>query len=148
MKKAYIEQQFQSHKWLNQQTEDQIKSNKTTYQNFGDEYKGNKLKSKFRNVTTRKKRKSFSTANYFSLSTHDALLLTSEDRLRDIASIYTKIPTDRAKRIAAVKDVFSNIIKQIPPEIYKKFKIDYYQSNNINIEEAKKYEPPPDDNKF
>ena len=57
MKKAYIEQQFQSHKWLNQLTEDQIKLNKTTYQNFGDEYKGNKLKNKFRNVTTRKKRK-------------------------------------------------------------------------------------------
>ena len=128
--------------------ENQIKLNKTTYQNFADDYNGNKLKNKFRNVTTRKKRKSFSTANYFSLSTHDALLLTSEDRLRDIASIYTKIPTDRAKRIAAVKDVFSNIIKQIPPEIYKKFKIDYYQSNDINIEEAKKYEPPPDDNKF
>ena len=128
--------------------ENQIKLNKTTYQSFADDYNGNKLKNKFRNVTTRKKRKSFSTANYFSLSTHDALLLTSEDRLRDIASIYTKIPTDRAKRIAAVKDVFSNIIKQIPPEIYKKFKIDYYQSNNINIEEAKKYEPPPDDNKF
>ena len=98
MKKAYIEQQFQSHKWLNQQTEDQIKSNKTTYQNFGDEYKGNKLKSKFRNVTTRKKRKSLSTANYFPLSAHDALPLTSEDRLRDIASIYTKIPTARAKK--------------------------------------------------
>ena len=128
--------------------ENQIKLNKTTYQNFADDYNGNKLKNKFRNVTTRKKRKSFSTANYFPLSSHDALPLTSEDRLRDIASIYTKIPTDRAKRIAAVKDVFSNIIKQIPPEIYKKFKLDYYQSNDINIEEAKKYEPPPDDNKF
>ena len=44
-----------------------------------------------------KKRKSFSTANYFPLSAHDALPLTSEDRLRDIASIYTKIPTARAK---------------------------------------------------
>ena len=128
--------------------ENQIKLNKTTYQNFADDYNGNKLKNKFRNVTTRKKRKSFSTANYFPLSSHDALRLTSEDRLRDIASIYTKIPTDRAKRIAAVKDVFSNIIKQIPPEIYKKFKIGYYQSNDINTEEAKKYEPPPDDNKF
>ena len=133
---------------LNQLIENQIKLNKTTYQNFGDEYKGNKLKNKFRNVTTRKKRKSFSTANYFSLSTHDALLLTSEDRLRDIASIYTKIPTDQAKKIATTKDVFSNIIKQIPPESYKKFKIDYDQSNNINIEEVKKYEPPPDDDEF
>ena len=130
---------------LNQLIENQIKLNKTTYQNFGDEYKGNKLKNKFRNVTTRKKRKSFSTANYFPLSSHDALRLTSEDRLRDIASIYTKIPTDRAKKIATAKDAFSNIIKQIPPESYKKFKIDYDQSNNINIEEVKKYEPPPED---
>ena len=128
--------------------ENQIKLNKTTYQNFADDYNGNKLKNKFRNVTTRKKRKSFSTANYFSLSTHDALLLTSEDRLRDIASIYTKIPTDPAKKIATTKDVFSNIIKQIPPESYKKSKIDYDQSNNINIEEVKKYEPPPDDDEF
>ena len=120
MKKADIEQQLRSHKWLNQLIENQIKLNKTTYQNFGDEYKGNKLKSKFRNVTTRKKRKSFCTANYFPLNSHDALLLTSEDRLRDIASIYTKIPTDRAKKIASAKDVFSHIIKQIPPENYKK----------------------------
>ena len=89
-----------------------------------------------------------STANYFPLSAHDALPLTSEDRLRDIASIYTKIPADRAKKIAAAKDVFTNIIKQIPPESYKKFKIDYNQSNNINIEEVKKYEPLPDDDEF
>ena len=133
---------------LNQLIENQIKLNKTTYQNFGDEYKGNKLKNKFRNVTTRKKRKSLSTANYFPLSAHDALPLTSEDRLRDIASIYTKIPADRAKKIAAAKDVFTNIIKQIPPESYKKFKIDYDQSNNISIEEVKKYKPPPDDDEF
>ena len=59
--------------------ENQIKLNKTTYQNFADDYNGNKLKSKFRNVTTRKKRKSFCTANYFPLSAHDALTLTSED---------------------------------------------------------------------
>ena len=137
MKKAYIEQQLQSHKWLNQLIEDQIKLNKTTDQNFGDEYKGNKLKSKFRNVTTRKKRKSFCTANYFPLSAHDALPLTSENRLRDVAGIYTKIPIDRAKKMALAKDVFSDIIKQIPPENYKKFKIDYDQSDNINIEEVR-----------
>ena len=40
------------------------------------------------------------------------------------------------------------MIKQIPPESYKKIKIDYDQSNNINIEEVKKYEPPPDDDEF
>ena len=72
----------------------------------------------------------------------------SEDRLRDIASIYTKVPADRVKKINAAKDIFSNIIKQILSESYKKFKIDYDQSDNINIEEVKKYEPPPDEDEF
>ena len=148
MKKTDIEQQFKSHQWLNQLIKDQIKLNKTIYQNFGTEYRGDELKNKFRNVTTRKKRKSFSTANYFPLSAHDALPLTSEDRLRDIASIYTKIPADRAKKIVAAKDVFPNIIKEIPPESCKKLKIDYDQSDNTNIEEIKKYKPPPDDDEF
>ena len=98
------------------------------------------MKNKFRNVTTRKKRESFSTANYSSLSAHDVLPLTLEDRLRNIASIYTKIPADRAKKIAAAK--------QIPPESYKKSKTDYDQSSNINIEEVKKYELPPNDDEF
>ena len=148
MKKTDIEQQFKSHQWLNQLIKDQIKLNKTIYQNFGTEYRGDELKNKFRNVTTRKKRKSFSTANYFPLSAYNALTLTSEDRLRDIASIYTKIPADRAKKIAAAKDVFTNIIKEIPPESCKKLKIDYDQSDNTNIEEIKKYKPPPDDDEF
>ena len=30
----------------------------------------------------------------------------------------------------------SNIVKQIPPESYKKYKIDYDQSNNIDITEV------------
>ena len=124
MKKKDVEQQLKLHQWLNQLIEDQIKLNKTTYQNFGTEYRGDELKNKFRNIMTREKRKSFSTSNYFPLSAHKALPLTSEDRLRDIVSIYTKIPADRAKKIAAAKDVFTNIIKQIPPESYKKFKID------------------------
>ena len=148
MKKADIEQQLKSHRWLNQLIEDEIKLNKTAYQNFGKEYRGDQLKNKFRNVTTNKKRKSFSTANYFPLSAQDALPLTSEDRLKDIVSIYTKLTANRTKKIEAAKDIFSNIIKQIPPESYKKFKIDYGQSNNINIEEVKKYELPPDDDEF
>ena len=82
------------------------------------------------------------------MSAHNTLPLTSEDRLKDTESIYTKLPANRAKKIEAAKDVFSNIIKQIPPESYKKFKIDYGQSNNINIEEVKKYELPPDDDEF
>ena len=65
------------------------------------------------------------------------LPLTSEDRLKDIPRIYTKIPADRAKKIEAGENVFSNIIKQIWPESYKNFKIDYDQSNNININEVR-----------
>ena len=47
------------------------------------------------------------------------------------------------KKIEAAKNVFSNIIKQIPPENYKKFKIDYDQSNNINFNEVR-YESDDD----
>ena len=36
-------------------------------------------------------------------------------------------------KIEEAKSVFSNRIKQIPLESYKKFKIDYDQSNNILI---------------
>ena len=52
------------------------------------------------------------------------LSLTSEDRLKDLPSISTQIPADRAKKIEATKNIFSNVIKQILPESYKKFKID------------------------
>ena len=43
------------------------------------------------------------------------------------------MPTDRAKKIEAAKEFFSSIIKQVPPESYKKFAIDYDEKNNINI---------------
>ena len=69
--------------------------------------------------------------------------LTSEDRLADLPSIYTQIPADRVKKIEATENVFSYIIKQILSESYKKFKIDYDQSNNIDISEVK-YESDDD----
>ena len=47
------------------------------------------------------------------------------------------------KKIEVAKNVFSNIIKKIPPESYKKFKIDYDQSNDIDISEVK-YESDDD----
>ena len=60
-------------------------------------------------------------------------------------SIYSLIPADKTKKINSAKKIFSNIIKNISPESYKKFKIDYDQSNDINISEIN-YEP--DDGKF
>ena len=62
--------------------------------------------------------------------------LTLEDRLKDLPSIYTQIPADRVKKIEAAKNIFSNIIKPIPPESYKNSKIDYDQPNNIDISEV------------
>ena len=128
IKKVDIEKQLQSHEWLTQLVEDQLKQNKKYY-NFGENFENKQLKNKFKNVTVRKRK---------------LLPLTSEDRLKELPSIYTKIPADRTKKIESAKEIFSNIIKRIPPESYKKFKIDYDQSNNINISEVK-YESDDDE---
>ena len=72
------------------------------------------------------------------------LPLTSKDRLKELPSIYSKILVDSYKKIESPKEIFSNIIKRILPESYKKFKIDYDQSNNINISEIN-YESDDDE---
>ena len=72
------------------------------------------------------------------------LPLTSEDSLKELTSIYSKIPVDSHKKIKSSKEIFSNIIKRIPLESYKKIKIDYDQSNNINISEIN-YESDDDE---
>ena len=63
------------------------------------------------------------------------LPIVSEERLKDLPTIYTQIPTDRAKKIEAAKQVFDKIIKQVPPESFKKFKVNYDEKNNITIHE-------------
>ena len=93
-----------------------------TYHTVGENFESNKLKNSFKNVTLRKRK---------------LLPLTSEDRLKDLPSIYTQIAADRTKNTEVAKNVFSNIMKQIPPESNKKFKIDHDQSNNIDIKEVK-----------
>ena len=120
IKKEDIEKQIQSHEWLTQLVEDQLKENKTYY-SLGVDYKNRKQKNKFKNVTTRKRK---------------LLPLTSEDRLKELPSIYSLVSADKTKKTESAKNIFSNIIKNIPPESYKKFKIDYDQSNDINISEA------------
>ena len=116
------------HEWLTQLVEDQLKQNKAY--NFGENFENKELKNKFKNVTVRKRK---------------LLPLTSEDRLKELLSIYTKIPADRTKKTESTKEIFGNIIKRIPPESYKKFKIDYDQPNNITTSEVK-YES--DDSEF
>ena len=127
--KEDIEKQLQSHEWLTKLVEDQLK-HKETFYTFGQNFENKQAKNKFKNVTVRKRK---------------LLLLTSEDRLKELPSIYSKIPADSTKKIESAKEIFSNIIKRIPPESYEKSKIDYDQSNNINISEMK-YES--DDNEF
>ena len=118
-KKPDIEKQLQSHDWLTQLVEEQLDK---TYYSFGENFENKELKNKFKNVTVRKRK---------------LLPLTSEDRLKDLPSIYTTIPADRTKKIESAIEIFSNIIKRIPPESYKKFKIVYDQLNNIDISEIK-----------
>ena len=60
-------------------------------------------------------------------------------------SIYSLVPANKIKKIESAKNIFSNIIKNIPPESYKKFKIDYDQSYDINISEINS---EPDDGEF
>ena len=106
--------------------EDQLKQSKTYY-TFG---------SDFENYTPVEK---VNFIQMWRLEKRELLPIapiTSEERLKDLPSSYTQIPTDHAKKIEAAKNVFSNIIKQIPPESYKKFKIDYDEKNNINISET------------
>ena len=98
IEKGDIEKQLQSHGWFTKLVEDQLKLDKTTYHAFGENVDSSELKNKFKNVTIRKRK---------------LLPLTSEaseDRSKDIPSIYTKIPADRAKKIEVAKNVFSNII--------------------------------------
>ena len=126
--KEDIEKQLQLHEWLTKLVEDQLK-HKETFYTFGQNFENKQAKNKFKNVTVRKRK---------------LLLLTSEDRLKELPSIYSKIPADSTKKIESAKEIFSNIIKRIPPESYEKFKIDYDQSNNINISEIK-YESDDDE---
>ena len=128
--KENIGKQLESHSWLQVLVEDQLKSNENSFE-FTQDYENKNHKKKLKNVTIRKKR---------------LLPLTSEDqRLKEMPSIYSLVPANKIKKIESGKNIFSNIIKNIPPESYKKFEIDYDQSNNINISEINS---EPDDGEF
>ena len=87
IKKEDIEKQLQSHDWLTQLVEDQLKQTQTYY-NFGENYENKQVKTKFENVTVRKRK---------------LLPLTSEERLKELPSIYSKIPVDCHKKIESAK---------------------------------------------
>ena len=116
--KKDIEKQLVSHDWLQKLIDDQIKINENSFSS--GHYEDDNQNNKFKNVTKRKKR---------------PLPLTSDDRLKEMSSIYSLVPANKIKKIESAKNIFSNIIKNIPLEDYKKFKIEYDQSNDISISE-------------
>ena len=80
--KQNIEKQLQTHEWIIKLIEDQLQKENFKNSNLR---KKDKLNS---NVTLRKRKLN---------------PLTSEERLKDLPSIFTQIPTNRAKRIEAAK---------------------------------------------
>ena len=119
MKKTDIEQQLKSHKWLNQLIEEEIQK-----------------------CYNKKKKKVIFYSKLFSIKCARRFIINFRRQTQR-----TKVPANQVKKITQ-QNIFSNIIKQIPSESYKKFTIDYDQSDNISTEEVKKYEPPPDEDKF
>ena len=87
IKKEDIEKQLQSHDWLTQLAKDQLKQ-KQRYYSFGENYENKQAKSKFKNVTVRKRK---------------LLTLTSENRLKELPSIYSKIPVDHNTKNESTK---------------------------------------------
>ena len=109
--KENIEEQLENHGWLQELADGQLKPHSFK---FGHDYKNKNTKNKFKNVTIRKRK---------------LVPLTSEE----MPSIYSLVPADKIKKTESTKNIFSNIIKYIPPESYKRFKIYYDQSNDRNI---------------
>ena len=127
-KKDYIEKQFNSSNWISKLIDEQLQQKKNYY-TFGSNFENYKRIENQRKERNRKP--------YAKVTTRKRKLLPilSEERLKDLPTIYTQIPTDRAKKIEAAKQVFDKIIKQVPPESFKKFKVNYGEKNNITIHE-------------
>ena len=127
-KKDYIEKQFNSSNWISKLIDEQLQQKKNYY-TFGSNFENYKRIENQRKERNRKP--------YAKVTTRKRKLLpiVSEERLKDLPTIYTQIPTDRAKKIEAAKQVFDKIIKQVPPESFKKFKVNYDEKNNITIHE-------------
>ena len=108
-----IEKQLKSQKWLQSLVDDQLRiDNMYTFGNYLE----NTQKNKFKNVT--KRRKKISPITW----------IESEE-----PSIDKLLPTNKRKSIESAKKIFSNIIKNVPPESYKKFKIEYSPQEDLNL---------------
>ena len=113
-----IENQLESQKWLQNLVDDQLRID--NFFPFGN-YTGEEYKNKFKNVTKRKRRRQKATPMSWSAS--------------EEPSVNALLLTNKLKKIQTAKNIFSNVIKNVPPENYKKFKIEYDPSNNITVDE-------------
>ena len=90
------------------------------FEPIGNTPKGEKNRKKpYDNITTRKRK---------------LLPTISERRLKELPSLQTEISTDQTKKMAAAKNFFDKIIKQVPSTPQKKFKISSNDKNNITID--------------
>ena len=93
--KQNIVKQLQTHQRITELIEEQLQADKTYY-TFGENFENSRLTKSRSNIIARKRK---------------LYPLTSEERLKDLASIYTEIPTDHTKINEAAKEFFSSIIK-------------------------------------
>lgn len=118
-----IQEQLESQKWLQSLVDDQLKIENNFYP-FGH-YLREENQNKFKIVTKRKKRRGKSAPMTW---------VESEE-----PSINTLLPTNKRKSVQSAKKFFSNIIKNVPPEYYKKFKIEYSPQNNLTFEDVDEF---------
>ena len=108
-----IEKQLKSQKWLQSLVDDQLRiDNIHTFGNYTNDDYQNKLKR------TPKKQRMLAPMTWMS----------SEE-----PSIDKIVPTNKRKAINSAKKIFSNIIKNVPPESYKKFKIEYSPQDSLQL---------------
>ena len=108
-----IEKQLKSQKWLQLLVDDQLKiDNIHAFGNYFPEDYQNKIKK----IPTKHR------------MLHPLTWVSSEE-----PNIDKLVPTNKRKAINSAKKVFSNIIKNVPPESYKKFKIEYNPHDSIHL---------------
>ena len=117
-----IQKQLESQKWLQSLVDDQLRID--NFLPFGH-YSGDTHENKFKNVTKRKKRRQKSAPMAW---------VESEE-----PSINALLPTDKRQSIQSAKKIFSNIIKNVPPENYKKFKIEYSPQKNLTLDDGDEF---------
>ena len=117
-----IQKQQESQKWLQSLVDDQLRID--NFFPFGH-YREDTHENKFKNVTKRKKKRQ---------TVAPMTWVESEE-----PSINTLLPTNKRQSVQSAKRIFSNIIKNIPSENYKKIKIEYSPQNNLTFNDEDEF---------